>query len=594
MTAVYQEQRTVLNSLVQSWERRYRWQQTALWLPRSLLPGLFAGVVLFVAARFVPLLTALELATITAALVLAGLLVMLALIWLRSRPAVHSARQFDQQFRLGERVSTALELIDGRIQSTAELTGFQIEDAWRRGQGIDPGHELPLATDKRAWAAAVVALIAIVILFLLPNPQTPIDAQMAARQAAIDDASDQVERIMQEIAADTTLNDAERQQLLEQLEKTNMILEQEQVTPEEAFAALSEAEAELQQRADGLNQQAQQQGAAIQQVAQTLQDAMAGAGEQQETQDAIPTLEELGQIAPGMTEEQRQQMADALEQAAQQLEQTNPEAAQALRDAAEALRNGDMEAAQQALQDAADSLRQQQEQMQRQQQSGQQMQQSAQQMQQSASQVAQQQGQQQQGQPQGQQQDQQGQPDSGVQPLQQQGQQQGQQDGQQGQAGQPGQQPGETGDQPGQQAGQQPSSQQGQTQAEEQQPGVGGGAGDQQGGAGDDDMLTSPGGQVSQDNDPDGTGEGQFAPVYAPRRVGGEGGPEIILEPDSSDVPVQEGEFAQNPTGQSLVPYNQVFGDYSDAANRALESDYIPLGLRDIVRDYFSSLEPGQ
>src|SRR5690606_6933308 len=394
MTAVYQEQRTVLNSLVQSWERRYRWQQTALWLPRSLLPGLFAGVVLFVAARFVPLLAPRELVTITAALVLAGLLVMLALIWLRSRPAIQSARQFDQQFRLGERVSTALELIDGRIQSTAELTGFQIEDAWQRGQGVDPGQEMPLATDKRAWAAAVVALIAIIILFLLPNPQTPVDAQMAARQAAIDDASDQVERIMQEIAADTTLNDAERQQLLEQLEKTNTILEQEQVTPEEAFAALSEVEAELRQRADGLNRQAQQQGAAIQQVAQTLQDAMAGTGEQQETQDAIPTLEELGQMAPGMTEEQRQQMADALEQAAQQLEQTNPEAAQALRDAAEALRNGDMEAAQQALQDAAEALRQQQEEMQRQQQAGQQMQQSAQQMQQSASQVAQQQGQQ--------------------------------------------------------------------------------------------------------------------------------------------------------------------------------------------------------
>jgi len=56
-------------------------------------------------------------------------------------------------------------------------------------------------------------------------------------------------------------------------------------------------------------------------------------------------------------------------------------------------------------------------------------------------------------------------------------------------------------------------------------------------------------------------------------------------------VPVTEGEFSQNPTGQTTVPYDQVYQDYSDAANRALESDYIPLGLRDVVRDYFSALE---
>jgi hypothetical protein len=68
----------------------------------------------------------------------------------------------------------------------------------------------------------------------------------------------------------------------------------------------------------------------------------------------------------------------------------------------------------------------------------------------------------------------------------------------------------------------------------------------------------------------------------------------LFLEPETSDVPLAEGEFAENPSGEARVPYNQVFSDYSDAANRALESDYIPLGLRDVVHDYFTSLEPGQ
>ena len=69
---------------------------------------------------------------------------------------------------------------------------------------------------------------------------------------------------------------------------------------------------------------------------------------------------------------------------------------------------------------------------------------------------------------------------------------------------------------------------------------------------------------------------------------------EIILEPDGSSAPVVEGEFAQNPDGQSQVPYNQVYDSYVGDVNRALDSDYIPLGLRDVVRDYYSSLEPGQ
>ncbi len=51
---------------------------------------------------------------------------------------------------------------------------------------------------------------------------------------------------------------------------------------------------------------------------------------------------------------------------------------------------------------------------------------------------------------------------------------------------------------------------------------------------------------------------------------------------------MQEGNFAENPNGQVTVPYNQVFSNYANAANRALDSDYVPLGLRDVVRDYFT------
>ncbi len=78
--AAYQEQQTGLNSLVRQWDRRQRWQQTIFWLPRSLLPGLFVGIALFVTARLTPLPAPPQLAIITTALTLAGLLVMLGVV----------------------------------------------------------------------------------------------------------------------------------------------------------------------------------------------------------------------------------------------------------------------------------------------------------------------------------------------------------------------------------------------------------------------------------------------------------------------------------------------------------------------------------
>ena len=121
------------------------------------------------------------------------------------------------------------------------------------------------------------------------------------------------------------------------------------------------------------------------------------------------------------------------------------------------------------------------------------------------------------------------------------------------------------------------------------------GAGDSPGGAGDDNPgVQSEQSQADANNNPDGIGERQFEPVNVPRRIGGDAnGDNNIQLPADPNAPVQEGNFSENPNGQVTVPYNQVFSDYANAANRALDSDYVPLGLRDVVRDYFTSLEPG-
>ncbi len=45
-------------------------------------------------------------------------------------------------------------------------------------------------------------------------------------------------------------------------------------------------------------------------------------------------------------------------------------------------------------------------------------------------------------------------------------------------------------------------------------------------------------------------------------------------------------------SGEALVPYYQVYYEYLDAANEAIERSYIPSGLKDVVREYFTRLEP--
>ena len=90
-----------------------------------------------------------------------------------------------------------------------------------------------------------------------------------------------------------------------------------------------------------------------------------------------------------------------------------------------------------------------------------------------------------------------------------------------------------------------------------------------------------------------GAGQIRYEAIYNPSGIGGGSSNEIRLRTDASDETLAEGEFDDNPAGESRVSYDTVFSDYQNAANRALESDYVPLGLRDVVRDYFTSLDPG-
>ncbi len=604
-----------LTGAVRRWEARRRMALFLRWLPRLLAAGLAVGAGAGLLARLTPLLLPAEIAALTVIAVLIALIAGAVGVWQTGRGgAVVHARRFDVLFGLDERLSTALELIEGRIRSIDELTGRQIDDAASVLSQVNARSRLPLTADRRDWLIALLLALAAALLIFLPNPQADAVVRDGAARDALEDAAETLRDLTQQIAVDPLLSDEDRRKLLQALQAAVSTLDRANISPEEAFAALSSAENALRERADAQTRSAQTQQQALASAAAALRqtmDGMDGMGQSGASMSASELMAQMAQQMANMTPEQMAQAANALQQGAQALQSIDPAAAQAMQQAAQVMQQQpgqQMDQAAQAMQQAQSALQNAQQQTQRAENAAQQAQNAAQQAQsqaQRAQQAADQVGgqsnnQQPSGQQQSGQQSQNGQNSPAESGSQSGAQSQAGQQSQQSQSGQPGAQ-GQTGQMGEQADSSQPAAgMQGQSGVEDDlRSGLGSagsGAGDQPGSAGADTaMQQSPmdGGQLQASNNPDGQGQSDFEQVYAPRRIGGEPGDTTIeLESSPDGLPVTEGEFASNPAGQSLVPYADVFGDYRGAANRALDSGYVPLGLRDVVREYFTSLEP--
>jgi len=123
------------------------------------------------------------------------------------------------------------------------------------------------------------------------------------------------------------------------------------------------------------------------------------------------------------------------------------------------------------------------------------------------------------------------------------------------------------------------------------------GAGNSQGGVGVDTTTgasnESQQGEISTNNSPPAGDLQEFNPLYAPSTIGGQSQQSVNVGGDANlpgDVPVQEGDFGPNPQGQSSLSYTGVSGNYQNIVSDALESGRIPLDQRDVIHDYFSSL----
>ena len=121
------------------------------------------------------------------------------------------------------------------------------------------------------------------------------------------------------------------------------------------------------------------------------------------------------------------------------------------------------------------------------------------------------------------------------------------------------------------------------------------GSGSGKGTANSDTKGSEAGGKpIDQNNGPGDGGEAPYEPIYAPQRLGGSEGDTVTLPGSGDPTGEVTGQSGTTPGSDtpSQVPYSQVFAQYANAYRQAIDSGQVPPHMRDLIRQYFSSLEP--
>lgn len=534
-----------LNQILRRWLAWYRLRQGINWALRGAWLGLALALFLAGISIFQGTLVPGEFWRLVAGGGLAGMILacFTAVTW----PVAHqeAARTFDHRFGLQERISTALELaMEPAAVDPAEIAmrQRQLEDALKTARKIDVKRIFPIRLNWSEIGLLAGLLLTSLLTARLARPYFQAAQNTRSIQQAISEQAAQVESLRQQVEKMETLTPDQRQALSAPLEEALRKL-QEAKTLEQAASAINDA----QQQLAGLNtDQSQQQAQALQKTGEqlsTLQDSpLREFGKDLAAGDYQAASQSLQSIDPGKLDAaQREALASDLSQAAANLQASDPQLAEKLQAAGETLQNSGQQA--QANQETTSSLGQ-------------------------AAQILQ-----------GKAQDQ-SLAQAAAQTSDQLSQGQQQMVAQAGQSG---------AGSPGQTAS---GSQNGASQQAGQNSGGGAGRGEQSGASGPgSEAGTDP---IQQNNGPGDGGEKQYEQIYAPQRLGGADGQDMQL-PGSGQPGNQvigQSEAAPGVPGQSSVPYTEALPDYQDAYYQAIESGQIPVHLRNLIRDYFSSLEP--
>ncbi len=510
-------------------------QRLVVWFLRLVSVGLAIDVVLLLSVRVLPI-TVPAPALWVPQLVLTLLGLVAVGIFGRPRDADVAAIT-DRELGLRERLTTALE--NQRRQSGSSMVKLQLEDSLRYLRQVEPWQAFPIHFPKRERRVAAVLALLVLGMLVAPNPMKETLQRRALVQKTVKQEAQKIQKAADDVRQDELADNTDEQQRLAQmLSDLAQVLDRKGLSPEEAVARIAQTDQKLAELRNPRGETAQDalERATAALAREPLTREVANNVQKGDYKKAAEGLQQLGQKGGELSSQERDRAAAALRAAGAAASKADSQLGSALQEAGDAL---DSEKNTQdmgrAFQRASSQLSQ-------------------------AGQAAKSQSRMQRAQ---------NQLNQSRNAISQVGDQaQGRDASSRGQPGSPSdaaadQQRGQQGDNPGQE--------------EARQPGEGGNSSQGERSQGD-----SAGG--------DGMGDRIFAEGYSMRQEGvpgqaNENGPEMTGNDSSLSDPTRN---------ESSVPYTQVYANYQQKATKAMESSYVPLNMKELVKDYFSSLAPTQ
>jgi hypothetical protein len=607
-------------------EFRMRLQELVWFLPFAFLAGGAIGLLVALYSRITPSFTVEQDLFVSAGALLIALAGIIGYALFRPRPLLDTARRTDRALGLKERISTAIEGYNRpKKLGYVAMGARQFGDAKEKLENSKKiGKSLPFGTDKRIGFAALILIPLLGLALFLPNDNAVKAKENEALGQQVDKEVQQIEDLKNKIKEEAQKyklpeTDPKLQELLRQLDQAKKDIQDNKLNREQALASLEKAQSELSKLSDPDKQQAEK--AALDALANDLKkfdstrpagNALSQSNEPDRFEKAADELKKTADNIDKLKNDpaQSQALADQLEKDAKNFDGSNPDLQKKLNDAAQALRSDNLQkdpaAAQQALKDLANGLSD----AGREQQFQQQLSQAQSQLQKSEQQLSQagksgtstantskagknanfEDGSQDSGgdpsqmsqgdqnsdsssSDTGQDGQQSGQSQSGTQGSKSQGQGKGQGQGQQ-----------LKGDGSGQQ-----NSADSQDQGSGQSDGQGDGSGTSQNTSGQN--SGNQGGQNQGAGQGKGAGKGKVDQIYSDPTKRRDTGTQQNVKGKDGQGPSQNSNVnAGDAAGSSNVPYTQVIDDYAQSASEALDKNYVPLTLKDLIKQYFDDL----
>ncbi len=600
-------------------ESRMRLQELVWFLPFAFVAGGLIALAAAIYSRITPSLTLEQVLVFGGAVLLIAVGSTIAFAIFRPRNILDTARRADLALGMKQRVSTAIE-----GYNTPKKLGYvalgerQFNDAKNILENSKANKALPLKIHKKVGLVALLLIPLLGLALFLPNDNASIakdnealGQQVEKEAKALDDLKNKIKDEAKKYQLSE--NDPKLKELLKEIDQAKKDLDDNKLNRDQALASLEKAQQELSKLS--AQQQNQAQKAAFESLARDFRsiestkpagDALSQQNDPNRFDKAASELEKLADNVDKLKNDpaQAKALADSLEKNAKNFEKSNPDLSDKLNKAAQSLQQNNLQqnpaAAQQAIKDLAkdisqagkdqqfqDQLQQAQSQLQKSQQA---IGQAGQRSQSSTTSKAGQKG-----------------DDFGK---------NGDQSDSLGQAGDPTNggdsqefldPTAKNGQNPNQ--GSSPGQQQGKGQGQGQSPGQGAGKGQNQGqgdgGTGDSNDQTDAQGQGSgsgqsgngNGSNPNGSqgkgaGKGAVDRVYQKPTSRNTTGTRETVNGKNGDGPNSTQNInAGDATGSAQVPYTDVINDYSQSASQSLDKNYVPLTLKDIIKQYFDDLQ---